>query len=267
MKKQRSFLKWPGNKYRVLDKICQHLPSGTRLIEPFVGSGVVFLNTNYSKYLLSDVNPDLIQVYQLLQESGMEFVKYTKKFFTRANNQPQAYYRWRERFNQTTDEWKRSALFIYLNRHGYNGLCRYNRSGEFNVPFGRYREPYFPEEEMKFFYQKSQRNVKFICADFNASLKQARAGPVIYCDPPYVPLSATSNFTSYSRQAFSLTEQEKLAKSAEKLSKKGISVLISNHDTPFVRDVYQNAHLEFFSVSRTISCKAAKRVPAPELFA
>lgn len=267
MKKYRSFLKWPGNKYRVLDKICERLPSGRRLIEPFVGSGVVFLNTNYSKYLLSDVNEDLIRVYQILQTSGDEFIKYTKKLFTCANNQSDVYYKRREQFNKTKDEWKKAALFIYLNRHGYNGLCRYNRSGQFNVPFGRYAAPYFPEAEMKFFHHKSQDNVRFMCADFNTSLKSARAGNVIYCDPPYVPLTLTANFTSYSQLPFSLVEQKKLAQSAELLSKKGVSVLISNHDTPFVREAYQNAQLEFFSVSRTISCKGASRLPAPELLA
>ncbi|MFI4954946.1 MAG: Dam family site-specific DNA-(adenine-N6)-methyltransferase [Gammaproteobacteria bacterium] len=267
MTKHRSFLKWPGNKYRVLEHICPRLPLGTKLIEPFVGSGAVFLNTNYPRYLLNDVNTDLIQVYQLLQAYGVEFINYVEDYFQPKNNQPERYYALREKFNYCEDIWQRSALFIYLNRHGYNGLCRYNRSGLFNVPFGRYRQAYFPREEMEYFYRKSQRQVTFMCADFKKSMQRARVGHVVYCDPPYIPLTATASFTSYSYQPFLIEQQRQLVHAAESLMQRGISVLISNHDTSFIRKVYSNAQLEFFSVMRTISCKGQQRKRAPELLA
>jgi DNA adenine methylase len=267
MHKHRSFLKWPGNKYRVLEHICARLPAGQRLIEPFVGSAAVFLNTQYPKYLLSDVNADLIHVYQLLQREGQQFINYAKSFFKTKNNEPEKYYKFREKFNSTQDKRLKAALFIYLNRHGYNGLCRYNRSGFFNVPFGRYCQPYFPETEMQFFHQKSQQDVTFMCADFRACLKRARRGQVVYCDPPYVPLTASANFTAYSPQPFLIEQQDHLVNTAEKLAKKGIPVLVSNHDTKDVRAAYQKAKLFYFSVSRTISCNPKRRLPAPELLA
>jgi len=267
MQKKRAFLKWPGNKYRVLEHICARLPEGRRLIEPFVGSGVVFLNTNYSSYLLSDVNADLINVYQLLQVEGEKFIKYAKSYFTSNNNCAEKYYQLRERFNNSKDIWQKSGLFIYLNRHGYNGLCRYNKKGCFNVPFGRYLKPYFPEEEMQFFHTKSQNKVSFVCTDFHSSLRRVRSGHVVYCDPPYVPLTATANFTTYSSQPFLLEAQQQLATAAIRLAGRGIPVLISNHDTPFTRKVYQNAQLDFFPVVRLISCKGKRRLPAKELLA
>ena len=137
----------------------------------------------------------------------------------------------------------------------------------FNVPFGRYRKPYFPEAEMQFFYQKSQQNVTFMCADFRTCLKKARRGHVVYCDPPYVPLSASANFTAYSCEPFLVAQQDHLVDTAEQLAGKGIPVLISNHDTKDVRSAYQNAKLFYFSVSRTISCNPNRRLPAPELLA
>lgn len=267
MSKYRSFLKWPGNKYRVLEYICPRLPVGTKLIEPFVGSGAVFLNTHYPRYLLNDVNVDLIQLYQLLQTQGNAFINYVKDYFKPKNNQPNNYYALREKFNATAEIWERSALFIYLNRHGYNGLCRYNRSGLFNVPFGRYQTPYFPQEEMEYFHKKSQRQVTFMCADFRKSMHRARTGHVVYCDPPYIPLTATASFTSYSAKPFLMAEQHQLAATAESLRQRGVPVIISNHDTPITRQVYCQAQLNFFSVMRTISCKGKQRVSAPELLA
>lgn len=267
MLKHRSFLKWPGNKYRVLEHICPRLPPGTRLIEPFVGSGTIFLNTSYPRYLLSDVNADLIDVYQTLQYAGSEFIDYVQSYFKPKNNQPGRYYHFREVFNHTQDKWQKTGLFIYLNRHGYNGLCRYNRGGLFNVPFGRYRQPYFPRAEMEFFYRKSKRNVTFTCADFNTTLKGVRSGHVVYCDPPYVPLTATASFTAYSFHPFLMQQQQLLAQKAERLAERGIAVLISNHDIPLIRETYHKAQLEFFSVNRSISCNGRKRIPAPELLA
>lgn len=265
MQKFRGFLKWPGNKYRVLDHICPALPPGKKLIEPFVGSAAVFLNTDYESYLLTDINPDLINLYQILQSSGKEFIHYSKKYFTERNNVAEKYYRLRDQFNQETDPWKKAGLFVYLNRHGYNGLCRYNLKKMFNVPFGRYKRPYFPAAEMEFFHQKSQDRVTFKCLDFQETLKTARAGHVVYCDPPYVPLTTTAYFTSYSHKPFQLTEQQQLASLAQELSTRDIPVLISNHNTDYTREIYQNAKLTFFTVPRFISCKS--REPAQELLA
>jgi len=263
----RPFLKWPGGKYRLIERITAVLPEGNKLIEPFVGSGAVFLNTSYKHYVLNDANRDLITLYQLLQQKGEAFINFAKTFFTKKNNSEKRYYILREKFNKAKDPIERSALFLYLNRHGYNGLCRYNtKKGEFNVPFGRYLNPYFPEKELYFFYKKSKQAI-FVCEDFSATLRRAAKGVVVYCDPPYVPLSATAQFTSYRAGGFSLSEHNKLLIEVKGLVKKGISVLISNHSTEFTRNLYADARLNEFSVQRFISCKPKSRQAVLELLA
>lgn len=144
MKKQRAFLKWAGGKYSLIESITQYLPTGKVLVEPFVGAGSVFLNTDYDAYLLADINPDLIALYNLLKSEPDTFIRIANSLFCEQNNQRERYFQLRDEFNQTTDTEWRSALFLYLNRHGYNGLCRYNRKGGFNVPFGRYKKTLFP---------------------------------------------------------------------------------------------------------------------------
>lgn len=262
----RPFLKWAGGKYRLVDRIKSALPEGKRLIEPFVGSGALFLNTNYKSYLLTDSNPDLINLYKTLQSEGESFISYCSSFFTAKNNNELTFYRFRDEFNTTSDIRKKSALFVYLNRHCFNGLCRYNAKGGFNVPFGRYTKPAIPESDMFAFYQKSA-NATFQTADFRKVMAKAKSGDVIYCDPPYVPLSATSSFTSYAKGGFGIEEQNDLALLAKTLQDKGITVVISNHDTPYTNEIYKSAEIVKFDVQRLISSDTKNRNTVGELLA
>jgi len=263
----RPFLKWAGNKYRVLSHIRRRLPAGERLVEPFAGSGALFLNSDYDAYLLADSNPDLILLYNTLKTEGEDFIRYARTFFAPRYNTPEQYYALREKFNRARQSRHKAALFVYLNRHGYNGLCRYNASGGFNVPFGRYRRPYFPEAEMRAFHDKARR-AEFRVQSFETTLEQTCTGDVVYCDPPYVPLSLSASFTAYSRGGFDLEQQHLLARLAAKTATRGIPVLISNHDTPFTRKAYAAARsLDRFSVHRSISCNISRRRAAGELLA
>lgn len=263
----KPFLKWAGNKYQIVERIRAVLPPGKRLIEPFVGSGAVFVNTAYPCNLLADANGDLITLYQQLQAGGRDFIEYTRTFFTAENNNAEAYYALRKRFNTTSAVSEKAALFVYLNKYCFNGLCRYNAKGEFNVPFGKYTKPYFPEAEMIFFHQRSAQAC-FGQAQFGETMERAEPGDVVYCDPPYIPLSATANFTSYSADRFGVQEQQKLATLAEELATRGIPVIISNHDTPFTRTAYAKAtRAEYFPVQRFISCDGANRNKVDEVLA
>ncbi|MBI3560279.1 MAG: Dam family site-specific DNA-(adenine-N6)-methyltransferase [Gammaproteobacteria bacterium] len=260
-------LKWAGGKYRLLNRIRQHLPTGNRLVEPFVGSGALFLNTDYTHYLLADNNLDLINLYQQIQQQGTVFINRCKRLFTIKNNTAEYYYRRRDEFNRCNDPPRKALLFLYLNRHGYNGLCRYNSQGGFNVPFGRYRQPYFPATELQHFYTKAQR-AEFVHADFEWVMRHTQRGDIVYCDPPYAPLSRTANFTSYSSDKFGVSEQQRLADLAHDSQQRGIPVLVSNHDTEFTRHAYQYAtQVEQFSVRRSISCNINNRERADELLA
>ena len=263
----RPFLKWAGNKYRIIDRVRAALPSGKRLIEPFAGSGAVFLNTDYEHYIINDNNPDLIHLYNILKKDGVVFIKKCRYYFTPRFNNEEQYYKLRKKFNETSDTYKRAVLFVYLNRHGYNGLCRYNLKGGYNVPFGRYKAPYFPEKEMLAFQKKSQ-NAEFVLSGFKEVIQSAKKGDVIYCDPPYVPLSPSANFTSYSKSGFNMEEQQQLADLAHEISVKGIPMLISNHNTSFTRKAYDKANkITKFHVQRFISCNGKKRGTAGELLA
>ncbi|HLF66501.1 MAG TPA: Dam family site-specific DNA-(adenine-N6)-methyltransferase, partial [Gammaproteobacteria bacterium] len=176
----RPFLKWPGGKFRLVDKILPQLPPSKIWVEPFVGAGSVFLNVDREAAILNDINQDLIGLYQTIQREGLTFIDYAAQFFVPKNNQANRYYELRAQFNHSEDKWLRSALFLYLNRHGYNGLCRYNRKGEFNVPFGLYKHPAFPREALHLFHQKAQ-HVVFTCQDFRNVLQGLETDAVVYC--------------------------------------------------------------------------------------
>lgn len=266
-KKHRAFLKWAGGKYNLVEPITTLLPQGNKLVEPFVGAGSVFLNTDYPSYVLNDVNPDLIGLFKFIKRRPQTFIHDARKLFAARNNSTDAYYALRSRFNDSDDAYERALLFLYLNRHGYNGLCRYNLSGKFNVPFGQYRKPYFPQAEIEVFAEKAQR-ATFTCMSFEKVFRRARKGDVIYCDPPYAPLSATANFTSYATTGFSLDQQHELARrAAHAAHKRQIPVLISNHDTDLTRLLYADADLKSLQVARFISPKSDGRTKVAELLA
>ena len=266
MKKQRAFLKWAGGKYSLVDKIVKHLPEGDLLIEPFVGAGSVFLNTNYERYILADINEDLISLFNIIKNKPNKFIEDAKLLFTEQNNQAGAFYELREHFNNSQNPYQRALLFLYLNRHCYNGLCRYNNSGEFNVQFGQYQNIYFPENELFAFSEKAQR-AEFICSPYDKVMKKAQKGAVIYCDPPYMPLSQSANFTAYYSINFTVRDQKRLALIALKLSKQEIPVLISNHDTIHTRNWYKDAQLHLVETRRSISCDGQGRKKIDELLA
>ncbi len=266
MTKIRPFLKWAGSKYNCLNEIMSSLPTGSRLIEPFAGSGVIFMNTSYSSYILGESNGDLVNLFKTLQKEGKPFIDYCQSYFQPEFNNKEKYYELRTEFNSIKNSKKKSALFLYLNRHGYNGLCRYNSSGIYNVPFGLYIKPYFPHEEMMLFHQKSQ-NVHFQKEDFRNTFELAKPGDVIYCDPPYAPISERSIPLPYTKKKFDETDQIELAELAKKAASKGIPVIISNHDTEHTRRYYEGATIKSFPVSRFINCQANLRQPVRELVA
>ncbi|MGY0599960.1 Dam family site-specific DNA-(adenine-N6)-methyltransferase [Vibrio sp. JZG10] len=267
MKKQRAFLKWAGGKYGLVEDIQRHLPPARKLVEPFVGAGSVFLNTDYDHYLLADINPDLINLYNLLKERPEEYISEAKRWFVAENNRKEAYLHIRAEFNKTDDVMYRSLAFLYMNRFGFNGLCRYNKKGGFNVPFGSYKKPYFPEAELEFFAEKAKK-ATFVCEGYPETFRRARKGSVVYCDPPYAPLSNTANFTSYAGNGFTLDDQAALADIAERTAtERGIPVLISNHDTTLTRRLYHGADLNVVKVKRTISRNGSGRNKVDELLA
>lgn len=268
-KDMRSALKWAGGKKKLVDDIKGLLPlkNKKRLIEPFVGGGSVFLNMEFEDYLLVDMNKDLINLFNIMKNDSSKFIVEAEHYFQSQYNIPEKYYELRKEFNASADPFYRSLIFLYMNRHGYNGLCRYNKSGGYNVPFGRYKKPYFPKAEMELFAEKSQR-AEFMQGDFTVAFSQAEVGDVIYCDPPYSPINRTSNFTSYAGNTFDDQEQIRLVACVEEAARKGIPSLISNHDVKFTREIYSGAtKIAKLKVQRSISRKGQGRVKIGELMA
>lgn len=265
----KPFLKWPGGKRRVVPHLLPHLRlPARRLVEPFCGSFAVSLAVagQVQEFWLNDINPDLVNLLQQLQESPGALMAAARSYFAPENNRDAVYYRLRDRFNASRDPLERAALFLYLNRHGYNGLCRYNAAGAFNVPFGRYKAPYFPERELQEAGTVLGR-ARVTGIDFTRVLDQCGEGDVVYCDPPYVPLSATADFTAYAAGGFGPADQERLAAAASRAAARGALVVISNHDTPETRALYQDADQYYIDVRRNISCNGDNRGLAPELIA
>ena len=266
---KKPFLKWAGGKRELVPKIEAALGGfNGRLIEPFAGSAAVSLGIEAKGgYIINDINKDLFTLYTLLARDGRAFISYARRLWEAAGNNERRYYRMRGWFNKCDYGEFRAAAFIYMNKHGFNGLCRYNRQGGYNVPFGSYKTVRFPEEAMIGFHnQFTGCKAVFSYSDFEAVMREAKRGDVVYCDPPYIPLSATAYFTGYAKGGFHPKDQLRLAARARVLAARGIKVVISNSDTPLTWTTYKGAtRIESFPVKRTISAKAKSRKPVHEL--
>ncbi|MDV5434518.1 Dam family site-specific DNA-(adenine-N6)-methyltransferase [Enterobacter hormaechei] len=266
---QRPFLKWAGGKYSLLPELDRLIPAGKRLVEPFVGGGSVFLNSEkHESFLLADVNADLINLYQMLEVDHIRVCSLAKILFERANSE-MAYKELRDEFNnQRMGAPERAAAFLFLNRHCFNGLIRYNRDGFFNVGWGKYEAPYFPEIEIKAFKQKSHKCV-FMNAGYRRTLALTGEGDVVYCDPPYEPLPGTAGFTNYAAGGFSWADQISLAESCVAAHQRGAKVLISNSTAPRVLELYEQHGfiLHHVDARRAISSKGSTREAAKDIVA
>jgi DNA adenine methylase len=254
----RPFLKWAGGKGRLLAQLLPLFPLRGRLVEPFVGAGSVFLAADYDRYLLADANPDLIAVWVSLQQRPAEFIAESQSYFIEANRTEEAFMRIRAEFNQSHDRWERAVRFIYLNKFGFNGLFRVNKSGNYNVPYSRPAVlPRFPFETLEAAALKLQR-CTFLNGGFAATLDECGFGDAVYCDPPYVTSEDEPSFTSYTAGGFGAQQQEQLVTCARLAVKRGATVLISNHDTPYARELYRGWELHTLTVRRSISASGPR---------
>ncbi len=277
----KPFLKWAGNKFRIIDEVLETIRDQKkgrpieRYIEPFGGSGAVIANLglDFSSRTYGEFNPELTDLMTDLTENTDALIKETEKLFKKETNDSVAYYKFRTEFNeliggQAANRLRKSALFIYLNRHCFNGLCRYGPNG-FNVPFGRYSKTIAPSEEIRAFADKMEGVKIAKPCSFEKLMTNVGEDTLIYCDPPYYPLTQTSKFTQYSSKAgFDDERQEALARKAAECASKGAIVLISNHRVDKCLETYTKAAKEAgvrvrldhtIPVARFISSKGADR--------
>lgn len=280
----RSIVKWPGGKGRVIPDLLPHLPKADCMIEPFVGGASVFLNTNYRRYVLADINPDLINLYRQVTHWPEQVINYAYALFKTYGDVDG--YAWvRKDFNARARDCSapqglfpngpdtakiiRAAQFLYLNRHGYNGVVRYNQRGGYNVPFGRHKTaPYLPEAEIRQFSEKAKdTNTIFMCCPFEVTIQATSSkDAVLYCDPPYLPVSETANFTQYHSTPFGASQHRELVATLLAANiKHGIPVVLSNSDTAATREIYKAFNFQEISVNRSVSSKVSTRAAAKEV--
>lgn len=206
-------------------------------------------------------------LHKRVLEAPEDLIKDLRALFRPENNTDVRYREIRDTFNGASESHKRAALFLYLNKHGFNGLCRYNRSGVFNVPFGKMKAPQVPAAEIREF-SRALAGADVRVADLRDVMAAAGAGDLFYCDPPYAPLTETANFANYSGGGFDAKDQKDLAALAAEAAARGAVVLVSNHDTPFTRDLYGGAaRITPISVRRSVSASGGARGAANEIVA
>jgi DNA adenine methylase len=233
-----------------------------------VGGGSVFLAASFASYVIGDANPDLIAVWVALQSRPIEFMARAAGLFAEENRNAEAYLRIRAAFNQEVDRYERAVTLPYLNRFGFNGLFRVNRSGQFNVPYGKPASlPGFPWERMEAAARKLATTT-ILGGGFRGTMDVASVGDVVYCDPPYSRShTGSESFTSYTNLGFSHRDHEELVEASVVAVSRGATVLISNHDTPETRELYTGWHIHPVEVRRSISASSDSRGMARELVA
>jgi len=265
---QRSFLKWAGGKYNALPELLKCLPKeGGLLVEPFMGSCTVALNTNYDRFVLNDYNSDLVFLCQWVAKRPKEVASLLEDLFSKKNNTKEAFYRLRDRYNYSIDKKERALLFLYINRHCFNGLMRYNKLGYINTSFGAYVNPKIPYEELLYF-SKKLKNAVFTCGNFENV--RFRVDPLcltsIYSDPPYLPKEKNASVVSYTKLGFKKEQHISLNRASRKWKQRASGVWLSNHDVPVVAECYKDGvSASQFLVRRSISSKGSDRAPAKEI--
>lgn len=265
----RSFLKWAGGKYSVLNEILAVMPAGKRLIEPFVGSGTVFINAGFKRNLLGDINPDLINLFNQLQ-GNPDAVINTAHQLEKGCLTNEAYVAMRDEYNgRQAHAVRHAALFLALMRTCFNGLCRYNLKGLFNVGWNKKAGAnYFPLEELHHF-AGLQKEMTFVCSGFKDVIGLAGEGDVIFCDPPYEPMPGENGFTAYSGNAFTFEHQVRLVECLVAAHERGAKVVITNSSAPSVVDLYtyNGFRIKPLAARRAVSCKGDTRKMADDIIA
>lgn len=265
------FLKWAGGKRQLLPLLRPLLPAKyKRYYEPFLGGGAVFFDQQPRHAVVNDFNEELINCYQVIKDAPEELLEATCRHI----NTSEHFYAVREmdrspKIGLLTNV-ERAARIIYLNKTCFNGLFRVNSQGQFNVPFGDYKNPVIADPAIIRAISRylNQANITFRNQDFEDAVLDTQKGDFVYCDPPYDPISDTASFTGYSLNGFNHREQVRLRNLCDRLSLRGVMVLQSNSDTPFIRELYSGQGYTILSVQgrRAINSNPSRRGKVDEVF-
>ena len=253
-------VKWVGGKRQLMFELLKNMPENyNRYFEPFIGGGALFFELQPKNAYISDMNEELINLYKVVRDNVVELITdlqkhdISKEYFMEIRNIDRT-----EEYENWSDVQKASR-FIYLNRTCFNGMYRVNSKGEFNVPFGHYKNPRILDENNLINCSNLLKKTEIKHADFSEILKEVNKGDFVYFDPPYVPLSETSSFTSYTKDGFDIDMQFKLRDVCDELDSKGVKFLLSNSDTRLVNELYENYIIKKVFASRQINANAEGR--------
>jgi DNA adenine methylase len=278
----KPFVKWAGGKRGIIETYENNglfIDEFKKYFEPMIGAGAVYFhikeNYNPKKCIISDINFDLINTYKVIKNDVNQLidkVSTIKDVFFNSDNQLDFYYKRRNEFNELKKDKKnnlihQASLFLFLNKTCYNGLYRVNKKDEFNVPFGQYKNPTIYDEDNLRRISKLLKNTIILNQDFEKTIENAEKEDFIYFDPPYAPISNTSDFTSYTKMDFGIDEQKRLAKVVNNLAKKGCYVMESNSSSKEIKIIfeeYKNLNIYTIEAPRYINCKSEGRKPIEE---
>jgi DNA adenine methylase len=256
----KPFLKWAGGKAQLVKAISEFIPKQfNRYWEPFIGGGALFFALRPQKASLSDINSELINTYTVVRDSVGELITelkthvYTEEHFYEVRG-------WDRRIDfLNISPVKRAARFIYLNKCCFNGLHRVNSKGYFNVPFGQYSNPKIVDEVNLYACSRALSGVDLSTQSYLSIEQQVEEGDLVYFDPPYVPVSDTAYFTSYTQEGFSFNDQIALRDLCARLVDKGAHIILSNAESPFIEKLYQGFKINSVFATRAINSKASSR--------
>lgn len=278
--KTQPMLRWAGGKRQLLKTLLAALPENLDLgkqkyFEPFLGGGALFfelanylMRSEFTKiklgsrpFVLSDTNEELINFYTIVRNNPKLLIDQVK--LLAASKTEQDYYRVRS--SKPRGKVARASRLLYLNRLCFNGLFRVNSEGDFNVPYGRLKNPIVCNSQLILACSSWLKNAELLAEPFEVVTKRAMQGDLVYFDPPYIPLSTTSSFSSYAKENFSEFDQRRLAQTINDLTKRGVKVIVSNSDTPLSREIYRSLNLFSISANRSISAAGSSRGRVQEL--
>ena len=257
-------VKWVGGKRQLLGDIESVIPKKfTTYVEPFVGGGALLFHIQPKKAIINDFNEELINIYEVVKNQPNELIEILEEH-ERLNSEDYFYYvralDRKENYNEISQN-QRAARIIYLNKTCYNGLFRVNQAGQFNSPYGRYKNPNIVNTPTVLAMSKyfNSNNVKIMSGDYRNALKNLKKGSFVYFDPPYMPVSSSAYFTGYTENGFDKQQQIELKKECDKLTSKGIKFLLSNSDHPFIRELYRDYEIITVRAKRSINSNGNKR--------
>jgi DNA adenine methylase len=262
-------LKWVGGKRQIIQQIMEQIPDDYgRYFEPFLGGGSVFLSIRPKSAVINDYNYELMNLYKIIKINPNGLVRVLSSL----KNEKTEFYRIRNldrdiNFHKSNTDEFRAARTVFLNKTCFNGLYRVNANGEFNVPFGNYKNPKIFDSESIFRLSDylNKYNIKILNTDYFDSLKFIRKNDFVYIDPPYDPVSASSSFTSYTEKGFTKEDQIKLKKTCDILNSKGVKFLLSNSATDFILDLYKDYNVTLIDVRRNIAASNMSRKVVKEV--